>query len=65
MAKLLTAIINTGDTKIGNNGYIKWRNITNQNRAILNAKKFYPASLFISIYDKNTKELITTINFYK
>lgn len=63
MAKRYTAIINTGDLNKGDKGYIKWRNVTNQYRVILNAQKCYPKALFVSVYDKETKELISFTNF--
>jgi len=58
-----TAIIFTGDKKIGNEGFMKWRNVTNLNRLEENAKKAYPALKFINIYDKKTKGLIKRLTF--
>ena len=55
-SKRYTAIFYCGDKKIGNNGYMKWRNVTNKTRLIQNVITRYPDAKFIHLYDKKTQE---------
>ena len=62
MARRYTAIFYTGDQSEGNNGYMKWRNVTNRNRLIRNVQSRYPESKFIHLYDKKTKQRVEYID---
>lgn len=62
MIKRYTAIFYTGDQSAGQNGYMKWRNVTNRNRLIRNVKNRYPGSKFIHLYDKKSKERVEYID---
>lgn len=58
-----TAIIFTGDKNIGNDGFIKWRAVTNINRLEKNVIERYPLAKFVTIYDKQTREKIRVTTF--
>jgi hypothetical protein len=62
MAKRFTAVFYTGNKSIGNNGYMKWRNVTNKNRLIRNVLQMYPESKFIHLYDKKSKHRVDYID---
>lgn len=57
-SKRYTAIFHTGNKNKGNNGYMKWRNITNIDRLYANIVKIYPEAKFCHVYDKKTKDRI-------
>jgi hypothetical protein len=57
------AIIYTGDKTIGNNGFVKWRAVTNLKRLERNAKTRYPETKFINVFDKKTKDKVLQITF--
>ena len=61
--KRYTAIIFTGDKNKGNNGFIKWRNVTNLERLEKNAKQVYPGAKFINVFDKKTRDKVLQITF--
>lgn len=60
-AKMYTAIVNVGNTSIGNNGYIKYHKISSLEKfkSFLNGK--YSEWIFATIYDRETKEKIQVI----
>lgn len=60
-SKRYTAIFHTGNESLGNNGFIKWRNVTNINRLYNNIKDKFPNAKFCHVYDKKTKQRV----FYK
>lgn len=62
MAQRFTAVFYTGDNSIGNNGYMKWRNVTNKKRLIRNVLVKYPGSKFIHLYDKKSKNRVDYID---
>jgi hypothetical protein len=62
MAQRFTAVFFTGNKSIGNEGYMKWRNVTNRKRLIRNVLSRYPESKFIHLYDKKTKNRVDYID---
>lgn len=60
--RLYTAIICTNNSNVGQNGYIKWHNVSSIDRLISNVKKTYPCATFVTIYDKKTREKINVIS---
>lgn len=60
-SKRYTAIFYTGDQNVGNNGYMKWRNVTNVNRLIRSVINKYPGAKFIHLYDKKTEDRVDYI----
>jgi hypothetical protein len=50
------AIVYTGQKELGNQGYVKYRKISNVNRFIEFISKKYPLWVFFNLYDKKTNE---------
>jgi hypothetical protein len=60
-AKMYTAVVNVGDTSIGNNGYMKYHKISHLGRFKLFLGGKFPKWKFATIYDRETKEKIEVI----
>jgi len=60
-AKVYNAIVNTGDTSLGNKGYVKYRKISSLERfkSFLGSK--YPLWQFATIYDHETRQKIEVV----
>ena len=54
--KIYNAIVYTGNKTIGNNGYVKYRKISNLSRFIDFTEKKYPLWVFMNVYDKATND---------
>lgn len=58
-----TAIIYTGDNNIGNQGFVKWRSVTNITKLKDSVLKYYPLAKWVNVYSKSTKQKVDFITF--
>jgi hypothetical protein len=56
MSKQFVAIVNVGDSSLGNNGFIKYRKISFLTKFKVFIDGKYPKWRFATIYDKETRE---------
>lgn len=59
--KMYTVIVNVGDISIGNDGYVKYRKISNLERFKLFLNSKYPRWVFANVFDKETEQKIAVI----
>lgn len=62
MAKKLTCIVNTGNTGIGDKGYIKFHNVNGIEKFVDFITRDYPLWKWATVYDKKTREKLGRIH---